>query len=156
SNSPANLLIADTGNNRIRVLGASGASTYGVATGTNNIDHLAGFNNGAAGVATDGNSANSEGLTGPVGFAVDPSGPQFLFVVDSGNHQVGRIDSTGLIATDAGTGDPQGAVGSTITDPSPTVTFTGVPAGTYALEADAVDGGGASLVQGGAKTSTNS
>ena len=86
-----NLFIADRGNNRIRRLEAS----------TGVIITVAG--NGTADFSGDGAAATSASLNGPEGVAVDSLGN--LFIADSRNHRVRRVDSaTGVITTVAGSG----------------------------------------------------
>jgi hypothetical protein len=86
-----NLLIADTGNNRIRrVDAATGIITTIAGTG------ISGFNG-------DGGSATNAQLSFPTGVAVDGFGN--LFIADLGNNRIRRIDAaTRTITTIAGTG----------------------------------------------------
>ena len=84
-----NLYIADSGNNCIRKVSPNGVITT-----------IAG-NGGAAGFAGDGGAASGSLMNLPSGVAVDGSGN--LFISDSGNNRVRRIDaSSGLITTIAG------------------------------------------------------
>ena len=86
-----NFFIADTGNNRIRRVDA--------ATGI--ITTVAG--NGVGGYSGDGGPATSASLNQPNGVAVDSSGN--LFIADTGNHRIRRVDAvTGTITTVAGNG----------------------------------------------------
>jgi cysteine-rich repeat protein len=86
-----NLFIADTGNHRIRRVEAS----------TGVITTVAGT--GVAGSSGDGGPATSAQLTEPAGLAVDGLGN--LFIADTGNHRIRRVDATtGVMATVAGTG----------------------------------------------------
>lgn len=82
-----NVYIADTGNNRIRMVSGG------------NITTVAG--NGAAGFAGDGGPATGAQLNGPIGVAVDSAGN--LFIGDTGNNRI-RMVSNGIITTIAGTG----------------------------------------------------
>jgi sugar lactone lactonase YvrE len=82
-----NLYIADTGHHRIRKINATG----GILT-------VAG--NGIRGFAGDGGSAILARLDTPVGVAVDRTGN--LYIGDSGNHRIRRIDTGGIISTLAG------------------------------------------------------
>jgi hypothetical protein len=87
----ANLYIADSLNNRIRRID----STTGVIT------TVAGT--GTAGYAGDGGPATAARLMQPSGLFADPSGN--LYVVDTGNYAVRRVDAaSGLITTVAGNG----------------------------------------------------
>jgi hypothetical protein len=87
-----NLFIADTGNNRIRKVSASGI-----------ISTVAG--NGVAGFSGDGGPAisaslNFSGFPGAV--AVDAFGN--LFIADTGNNRIRRVSASGIITTVAGNG----------------------------------------------------
>ena len=82
------LFIADSGNNRIRMV-----STNGV------IRTVAG--NGSSGFSGDGGVATSTSLSSPYGVAVDATGN--LFIADSWNGRVREV-SNGIITTVAGNG----------------------------------------------------
>ena len=84
-----NLYIADTGHHRIRKLSADGSVTTVAGTGV-------------AGFGGDGGSALQANLADPTGIAVDGDGN--LYIADSGNHRVRKVDGQGLIGTVAGTG----------------------------------------------------
>ncbi|MBI2346731.1 MAG: thrombospondin type 3 repeat-containing protein, partial [Deltaproteobacteria bacterium] len=84
------LFIADTGNNRIRRVGADG-----------NLTTVAGT--GARGFAGDGGSAITAALMDPVGVAVDLASQ--LYFADQGNQRVRKVDAQGIITTIAGNGD---------------------------------------------------
>ena len=81
------LYIADTGNTRIRVLEPSG-----------NLRTIAG--NGAQGYNGDGRAATSASLYSPQGVAVDTRGN--IFIADSLNRRIRRVDTNGVITTVAG------------------------------------------------------
>jgi sugar lactone lactonase YvrE len=83
------LFIADTGNNRVRVVDPSGV-----------ISTAAG--NGVTGYSGDGGPATSAALFQPSGVAVDAAGN--LFIADSANQRVRRVDPSGVISTVAGNG----------------------------------------------------
>jgi sugar lactone lactonase YvrE len=86
-----NLFVADRGNSRVRRVDA--------ATGV--ITTVAGT--GAEGYGGDGGPAADAPLNYPVGVAVDAAGD--LFIADSYNHRVRRVDAgTGVITTVAGDG----------------------------------------------------
>ncbi len=86
-----NLLIADTGNHRIRKVDA--------ATGV--ITTVAG--DGRAGLLGDGSPATASHLNEPRGAVTDRSG--HLFIADTGNNRIRRVDNfTGVITTFAGSG----------------------------------------------------
>ena len=86
--SSGNLFIADLINNRIRKVDTSG-----------NISTVAGTS--TAGWSGDGGPATSAQLNFPHGVAVDSSGN--LFIADSGNHRIRKVDTSGDISTVAGT-----------------------------------------------------
>ena len=79
-----NLVIADTGNNRVRVVAASTGTFYGQAMTAGDIYTVAG--NGTAGFSGDGGPATSAELDGPAGVAVDAAGN--LLIADTGNQRV--------------------------------------------------------------------
>jgi trimeric autotransporter adhesin len=86
-----NLFIADSANNRIRRVDAS----------TGIITTVAG--SGVFGFSGDGGPATDAGLRGPARVALDVQGN--LFIADSANHRIRRVDaSTGIITTVAGNG----------------------------------------------------
>jgi sugar lactone lactonase YvrE len=105
-----NLFIADLFNQRIRRV----AATTGIIT------TVAG--NGTEGFSGDGRAATSASLSFPSGVAVDASGN--LFIADSGNQRIRRVDaSTGIITTVAGNGiagfggDGGAATGANLNNP---------------------------------------
>ena len=87
--SSGNLFIADTNNNRIRKVDTSG-----------NISTVAG--NGSFGLSGDGGPATSTTLSNPRGVAVDSSGN--LFIADTFNQRIRKVDTSGNISTVAGNG----------------------------------------------------
>ena len=84
-----NLYIADKGNNKIRMVDASGI-----------ISRVAGI--GSSGDSGDGGPALSAKLHDPRGVYKDASGN--LYIADSSNHKVRKVDTSGDISTFAGTG----------------------------------------------------
>uniref|UniRef100_A0A6C0D8L4 Teneurin NHL domain-containing protein n=1 Tax=viral metagenome TaxID=1070528 RepID=A0A6C0D8L4_9ZZZZ len=85
-----NLFIADAGNHRIRR----------VAAGTGIITTVAG--NGTAGFSGDGGAGSNASLNYPIGVAVDGAGN--LFIADTNNQRIRRVDTSGIITTVAGSG----------------------------------------------------
>ena len=83
------LFVADSMNNRIRKIATDGV-----------ISTVAG--NGTAGAGGDGGAATAAELNGPWGVAVDSSGA--VYVADTANNKVRKIDLAGNIHTVAGTG----------------------------------------------------
>jgi RHS repeat-associated protein len=84
-----NLYIADSGNHRIRKVDTSGIITT-----------VAG--NGTSGYSGDGGPATQAQLNYPWGVAVDASGN--LYIIDSGNYRIRKVDTSGIITTVAGNG----------------------------------------------------
>jgi sugar lactone lactonase YvrE len=83
------IFIADTSNQRVRVVGTNG--TISTIAGT-----------GVAGVSGDGGPAAAAQLSRPVALAIDAGNN--LFVVDENNHRLRRITADGTITTVAGSG----------------------------------------------------
>ena len=84
------LFVADSANHRVRRLDlSSGVITTVAGTGT-------------AGSAGDGGPAGAAQLQDPKAVYVAPSGD--LYIADSGNERIRRVDRSGTIATVAGTG----------------------------------------------------
>ena len=81
-----NIYISDTGNHRIQKINA-GSSVAQTLAGTG----VAGFNNGI------GSSAE---FNSPTGIAVDATGN--IFVADTFNHKIRKIDTNGIVTTFAG------------------------------------------------------
>ena len=83
------LYIADTGNHRIRRVDSSGTITTVAGTGE-------------SGSRGDGGPAIAAALNGPEGVVLDAAGS--LYIADTGNHRIRRVDPSGIITTIAGTG----------------------------------------------------
>jgi sugar lactone lactonase YvrE len=83
------IFVADMNNNRIRKIDANGI-----------ISTVAG--NGTPGYSGDGGQAVAAQLKGPQGVAIDKTGN--LFIADSYNNCVRKVDTVGVITTIAGTG----------------------------------------------------
>ncbi|MGI9119569.1 MAG: right-handed parallel beta-helix repeat-containing protein [Acidimicrobiales bacterium] len=92
-----NLYIADQGNNRVRRVDAD----------TGIITTVAG--DGTAGFSGDGGPATAAQLAFPSGVAIDHSGN--LYISDTVNNRVRKVDPAGTITTFAGTGDCSGQLG---------------------------------------------
>ncbi|RAJ90040.1 putative secreted protein (Por secretion system target) [Larkinella arboricola] len=84
-----NLLIADTGNHRIRRVTPDGIITT-----------VAG--NGLQGFGGDREPATGGNLNGPTGVAVNAQGN--LLIADRGNHRIRQVDAQGVMTTVAGNG----------------------------------------------------
>ncbi len=81
--------IADTGNNRVRMVSAAGIITTVAGTGVGAF-------------AGDGGPATAAQLYYPTGLAVDGRGT--LYIADAGNHRVRKVTPDGTITTVAGDG----------------------------------------------------
>ena len=87
--SAGNVYIADTKNNRIRKVTPSGTITTAVGTG-------------AGGFAGDGRGASAASINGPRSVAVDSKSQ--LYIADTGNNSIRKVDTNGIITTIAGNG----------------------------------------------------
>ena len=85
-----NFFIADSGNGRIRRVDTAGVITTVAGTGER-------------GFSGDGGPAVAARLDGPIGLAMDGAGN--LFITDSGNGRIRRVDTAGVITTIVGTGE---------------------------------------------------
>jgi hypothetical protein len=90
-----NVIIADTGNNAIRVVDEEPGTSdlYGVSTSQGHIVTVAGQPNQPGGYSGDGGSATGATLSGPQGVAVDAGGT--LVFADFGNSVIRAIPGTG-------------------------------------------------------------
>lgn len=88
-NARGELLIADYGDNRIRIVTSDGV-----------IQTFAG--NGEFSSSGDGGPASRASFLEPSGLAVDSTGN--VFVLESGGNRIRRIDTAGIVTTVAGTG----------------------------------------------------
>jgi uncharacterized protein (TIGR03437 family) len=84
-----NLYIADTGDKRIRKVNAAGVITTVAGAGT-------------AGFSGDGGPATSATLNGPTGLFLDNLGN--LYIADTGNHRIRKVNASGAISSLAGNG----------------------------------------------------
>src|SRR3990172_1648651 len=90
--TPAGVVyIADTANHRIRKINSNGVVTT-----------VAG--NGRPGFAGDGGAATVASLNYPKGVAVDGLGN--IYIADTDNHRIRKVDTSGTITTVAGNGTP--------------------------------------------------
>ena len=84
-----NIYIADRGNSRIRMINTAGIISTIVGTGV-------------PGFSGDGGPAITAQIDSPTGVAVDLSGN--LYISDSGNSRIRKVNTTGIISTYAGGG----------------------------------------------------
>ena len=104
-----NLFIADRGNYRIRKIDTNGIIT--TVAGTN-----------SSGFAGDGGLAVAAKLNSPFAVAVDPYGN--LFIADTSNNRIRKVDTNGIITTIAGngtasySGDGGAATNATLNNPN--------------------------------------
>ena len=85
-----NVLVADTSNNRVRMIAATSGTFYGIAMTAGDIYTVAGT--GTGGFAGDGGLATAAELSGPEAVAVDGSGN--LVISDSGNERIRVVAAT--------------------------------------------------------------
>ena len=90
--SSGNIFIADTGNHRIRKVNTQGT-----------IETVAG--NGTSKYSGDGGEASEAGLNRPEGIFVDEDLGE-IYIADTGNHRIRKVDVNGIITTVAGVGKP--------------------------------------------------
>ena len=84
-----NVLIADTNDERIRKVNTNGIITTVAGTG-------------ALGFSGDGDAATNAVFQNPTAITVDKAGN--LFIADSDNHRIRKVDTNGIITTVAGNG----------------------------------------------------
>jgi hypothetical protein len=82
-----NLVIADTGNNRVRVVAGSTGTFYGQPMTAGDVYTVAG--DGTIGYTGDGVPATSTGLNYPVDAVAGPAGQ--LLIADSENNRVRQV-----------------------------------------------------------------
>jgi YD repeat-containing protein len=91
--SGGDLLIADTGNNRIAEVPAAGGAQYGVSMTANEVFDVAGSATGASGHSPSGTTDTSSLLLDPT--AVFPDNGKQLYVTDAGNNRIEEVAKTG-------------------------------------------------------------
>ncbi len=98
--SGGNIYIADMQNSRIRMVAASNGTRYGIGMMAGNIYTVAGT--GTHGYSGDGSAAVSADLNKPFGITLDSSGN--LYIADTYNNRIRKVDTGGTITTVAGNG----------------------------------------------------
>ena len=91
ADAAGNLYVADRWNDKIRKIDTSGTITTLAGTGSE-------------GRSGDGDPASQARLDKPRGVAVDAAG--YVYVADTWNHRVLKVDPAGGVSTFAGTGEP--------------------------------------------------
>ena len=86
------LIIGDSGNNRVQELAATTHSQWGQSMTANDIYTIAGSASGTSGTSGDGGAATSALLNYPAGFAFDANGD--LIITDNGNNRVQELAAT--------------------------------------------------------------
>jgi len=121
------VFIADSGNERVRVVASNGV--MGTFAGT-----------GVAGFDGDGGPASAARLNRPMGLAVDDVNE--VYVADEDNHRLRRIGSDGTITTVAGNGVQGGAADGVVAISTPENQPTSVAVSSFGWPAigDASDG----------------
>ncbi|MHC5064917.1 MAG: NHL domain-containing protein [Planctomycetota bacterium] len=92
ADAEGNLYIADTGNQRVRMVSPEGIITTIAGTGTR-------------GFSGDGGLATKAELGVPSAIAIDRQGN--LYIADFGNHRIRKVSTEGVITTIAGNGNPE-------------------------------------------------
>lgn len=97
-----NVYIADPNNNEIRVLCANHTPIACKSLAAGDINTVAGSYQMGAGYSGDGGPASAALLSDPVAVALDAAGN--LYISDSGNNVIRKIDTSGNISTVVGDG----------------------------------------------------
>jgi sugar lactone lactonase YvrE len=97
--SKGNLFIADTLNHRIRKVNRAGIIVTVAGSGAVST---VGHGTGGFGFSGDGGPAVGAQLSIPEGVAIDSHGN--LYIADTGNDRIRKVDTSGIIRTIAGTG----------------------------------------------------
>ena len=95
--SKGNLYIADACNNRVRKVDPTGIIT--TVAGSGNSQGICGM---ATGYSGDGGPAIAAQLSGPTHVTVDSAGN--IYITDSGNQVIRKVNTSGIISTYAGGG----------------------------------------------------
>lgn len=99
--------VAVDGSGNLYIVESNSSAIRKVDAVTGNISTVAGYNGAAYG--GDGGPATAASLKFPMGIIVDDSGN--LFIADTYNHVIRRVDAAGNISTIAGTGGSAGFSG---------------------------------------------
>jgi RHS repeat-associated protein len=88
-----NLYVADSGNNRVQEVAATGRTQWGISMTAADVYTVAGSSTGAAGDSGDGGAATSALLDGPAGLALGAGGD--LYIADAVNNRVQEVAAAG-------------------------------------------------------------
>ena len=124
--SGGDILIADSGNNRIQEMAATTHSQWGVAMTAGDIYTVAGSASGYTGYTGDGGSAPSSLLARPTAVAIDPSGN--MVITDSGNEVLRVVDPS--VTVNQGDG-AQATFAPAVAGVCPNLTVGSGASGTY-------------------------
>jgi sugar lactone lactonase YvrE len=101
--SGGDLIISDSGNNRLRMVPVDANNHYGVTMGTAyNIYNIAGNAGGTSGSIGDGGAATGGYLSAQQQLGLDTSGD--IFIADTANKKVREVTTGGILSAVAGTG----------------------------------------------------
>jgi RHS repeat-associated protein len=89
ADAAGDVYIADSANNRVQEVFASGGSTWGQSMTAGDIYTIAGQATGTSGAAGDGGPATSASLSGPTGIAADSAGD--LYIADASNNRIQEV-----------------------------------------------------------------
>jgi hypothetical protein len=95
-----NLFIADRANNCVRMVPVESGTYYNIVMTGGCIYTIAG--DGTVGFSGDGGAATSAQLHWPHGVTVDSLGN--VYIADTYNHRIRKVDTSGIITTFGGTG----------------------------------------------------
>ncbi|MBO9539851.1 hypothetical protein J7643_04565 [bacterium] len=95
-----NVIFVEEGNHRVRMIPKVPGTYFGQAMLAGRVYTVAGT--GAVGLAGDNGPATSAQLNAPSGLALDASGN--LYIADTNNNKIRRVDSAGIITTSVGNG----------------------------------------------------
>jgi sugar lactone lactonase YvrE len=125
----ANIYVADTNNQRIRILEPAGPIPAVLSPAHEDYDIRTFAGNGTQGFSGDGGPALNASLDSPSDVAVDSQ--RNVYIADTNNHCIRKVDTHGVITTFAGTpGSPNGLSVNDVGDgASPTHAFLDRPTG---------------------------
>lgn len=105
TDTAGNVLFAEESNHRVRMIPKVAGTYFGIPMTSGRVYTVAGT--GGAGLGGDNLLATSADLNRPCGIALDASGN--LYIADTYNHKIRRVNPSGVITTAVGNGVPGGA-----------------------------------------------